>query len=63
MDIISSTKNEKLKNISALLKTKKARDEQGVFVIEGSRLISSFFDASKESEAGVISTDSFSAAA
>ena len=39
MDIISSTKNEKLKNISALLKSKKTRDEQGVFVIEGSRLI------------------------
>ncbi len=39
MDIISSTKNEKLKNISALLKSKKSRDEQGVFVIEGSRLI------------------------
>ncbi len=38
MEIISSTKNEKIKNISALLKSKKARDEQGVFVIEGIRI-------------------------
>ena len=38
MEIISSTKNEKIKNISALLKSKKVRDEQGVFVIEGIRI-------------------------
>ena len=38
MEIISSTKNDKIKNISALLKSKKARDEQGVFVIEGIRI-------------------------
>ena len=38
MEIISSTKNEKIKNISALLKSKKERDTQDAFVIEGMRL-------------------------
>ena len=38
MEVISSSKNEKIKNIAALLKSKKARDEQGCFVIEGTRL-------------------------
>ena len=38
MEIITSTKNEKIKNIAALLKSKKERDTQGVFVIEGMRL-------------------------
>ena len=39
MEIITSTKNEKIKNIAALLKSKKERDTQGVFVIEGLRLV------------------------
>lgn len=43
-DIISSMKNAGLKNVSALLKSKKERDEQGLFVIEGLRI---FKDAVK----------------
>lgn len=38
METITSAKNEKLKNIAALLKSKKERDAQGRFVIEGLRL-------------------------
>ena len=38
MEIITSSKNEKIKNITALLSTKKERDKQGLFVIEGLRI-------------------------
>ncbi len=38
MEIITSNKNEKIKRLASLLKSKKNRDEQGVFVIEGIRL-------------------------
>lgn len=41
-EIITSAKNQQLKNVSALLKSKKERDEQGVFVVEGLRI---FMDA------------------
>ena len=37
-EIITSNKNEKIKNITALLSTKKERDKQGLFVIEGLRI-------------------------
>lgn len=38
-DIITSTKNERLKNIAQLLKSKKERTEQKRFVIEGDRIV------------------------
>ena len=38
MDIITSTKNEKIKNVAALLKSKKERDAQKLFVVEGMRI-------------------------
>lgn len=38
MEMITSNKNEKIKNLQALLKLKKERDRQGVFVIEGLRI-------------------------
>lgn len=38
MEIITSSKNEKIKNITALLSSKKERDKQGLFVIEGLRI-------------------------
>ena len=38
LDIISSNKNDKLRNVVSLLKTKKIRTEQGAFVIEGIRI-------------------------
>lgn len=38
MEVITSSRNEKLKNVSALLKSKKARTEQGMFVAEGLRI-------------------------
>lgn len=37
-EIITSSKNQQLKNISILLKSKKERDEQGVFITEGIRI-------------------------
>lgn len=43
-DIITSSKNQQLKNVSMLLKSKKERDEQGLFVVEGLRI---FEDAVK----------------
>lgn len=38
-DLITSSKNDRLKNIAKLLKSKKARTEQGLFVIEGDRIV------------------------
>lgn len=38
MEIITGSKNEKIKNITALLSSKKERDKQGLFVIEGLRI-------------------------
>ena len=43
MEIISNNKNERIKNIAALQKSKKARTEQGVFVAEGLRLAEDVF--------------------
>jgi len=37
-DIITSAKNERLRNITLLQKKKKAREEQGLFVTEGTRI-------------------------
>ena len=37
-DIITSAKNEKLRNVALLQKKKKAREEQGLFVTEGLRI-------------------------
>lgn len=38
-EMITSSKNAQLKNISALLKAKKERDASGLFVIEGLRIV------------------------
>lgn len=38
MEVITSNKNDKIRNISALLKSKKTRTEQGTFVVEGLRI-------------------------
>lgn len=38
-ELITSSKNAQLKRISALLKSKKERDESGLFVIEGVRIV------------------------
>ena len=37
-EIITSSKNEKLRNVALLQKKKKLREEQGLFVIEGLRI-------------------------
>lgn len=49
-EIITSSKNQQLKNISALLKSKKERDEQGVFITEGIRI----FRDTMSSAAGLV---------
>lgn len=50
MEIISSNKNDKIKKIALLLKSKKARTEQGLFVIEGLRIAA---DMLRSANAGV----------
>ena len=57
MEIITSTKNEKIKNISALLKSKKARDEQGVFVIEGVRILNDTIKTASEYIEGIYASE------
>lgn len=59
MEIITSTKNEKIKNISALLKSKKARDEQGVFVIEGVRILNDTIKTASEYIEGIYASEAF----
>ena len=58
-EIISSSKNEKIKTISALLKSKKARDEHGAFVIEGIRLFRDTLRTAPEYLESVFVSESF----
>ena len=59
-DLISSSKNEKIKTVSALLKSKKARDEHGAFVIEGIRLFRDTLKTAPEFIESVYVSESFS---
>lgn len=52
MEFISSTKNDRVKNIAALIKSKKARTEQGLFAVEGLRIARDTF----KSAAGLLNT-------
>ena len=60
MDVISSSKNERIKNIAALQKSKKARTEQGVFVAEGLRLSEDVFKSAAKLIREVYVSESFS---
>lgn len=58
-DIITSSKNAQLKEISALLKSKKERDEQGLFVIEGLRIMKDALMSGRELIKTVYMSDEF----
>lgn len=47
-EIITSAKNQQLKNVAALLKSKKERDEQGLFVVEGLRIFTDTMNSAAE---------------
>lgn len=57
--MITSTDNRRIKNISLLMKKSKARDEQGVFVVEGKKM---FAETPRERLRGVYVSESFLAA-
>ncbi len=59
MEIITSSKNGKIKNITALLKSKKERDEQGVFVIEGLRIYKDTLNTAPQYLESVFVSESF----
>ena len=59
MEIISSNKNERIKNIAALQKSKKARTEQGVFVAEGLRLAEDVFRSAAKLICEIYVSESF----
>ena len=59
MEIISSNKNERIKNISALQKSKKARTEQGVFVAEGLRIARDVFKSALDLTESVFLSETF----
>ena len=59
MEMITSNKNEKIKNIQALLKLKKERDRQGVFVIEGLRIFKDTLETAPEYIEAVFVSESF----
>ena len=59
MEIISSNKNERIKNIAALQKSKKTRTEQGVFVAEGLRLSEDVFKSAASLIREVYVSESF----
>lgn len=59
-EIITSPKNEKLRNISLLQKKKKARDEQGLFVIEGARIFEDALKSAPERIEQIFISESFS---
>lgn len=59
MEIISSSKNERIKNIVTLQKSKKARTEQGVFVAEGLRLSEDVFRSAAKLIREVYVSESF----
>ena len=54
--MISSTKNDQVKNVIELKKKAKARDEQGLFVVEGVRMVS---ELPKERTARLYVSESF----
>ena len=59
-EIITSPKNEKLRNVSLLQKKKKARDEQGLFVIEGARIFEDALKSAPERIEQIFISESFS---
>lgn len=59
MDVISSSKNERIKNIAALQKSKKARTEQGVFIAEGLRIARDVFKSALSLTESVFVSESF----
>ncbi len=59
MDVISSSKNERIKNIASLQKSKKARTEQGVFVAEGLRIARDVFKSAHSLIESVLLSESF----
>lgn len=59
MEVITSNKNEKLKNIAALLKSKKARTEQGTFVAEGVRIARDTLKSAKDKLVAMYVSESF----
>ena len=59
MEVISSTKNDRIKNAAALQKSKKARTEQGVFVAEGVRLAEDVFKSAAKLIREVYVSESF----
>jgi len=59
MEVITGNKNETIKNISALLRSKKERDKQGVFVIEGLRIIKDTLATAPEYIEKVFVSESF----
>ena len=60
MEIITSLKNEKIKNIEALLKLKKERDRQGLFVMEGQRIFKDTLETAPEFIHSIFVSESFS---
>lgn len=59
MELISSNKNEKIKNTAALLKSKKARTEQGVFAVEGLRIARDTLKSAKDKLVAMYVSESF----
>ena len=60
MEMITSNKNEKIKNLQALLKLKKERDRQGFFVIEGLRIFKDTLETAPECIESIFVSESFS---
>lgn len=61
-DLITSSKNDRLKNIAKLLKSKKARTEQGLFVIEGDRIVNDLAATRPESICEVYASETYASA-
>ena len=59
-DIITSAKNEKLRNVALLQKKKKAREEQGLFITEGIRIFEDALRSASEWIEQVFVSESFS---
>lgn len=59
-DIITSIKNEKLRNVALLQKKKKAREEQGLFVTEGTRIFEDALKSAAEYIEQIFISESFS---
>lgn len=59
METITSNKNDKIKNISALLKSKKARSEQKAFVTEGLRIARDVLKSARDRLVAVYVSESF----